>query len=340
MLDFSSFYGSFCNKYHIVCLISLVFIPTAVEANWYKDSQSHMGTLITVEFWYEGESSKAEKCGNDVFNEMRRIDTSLSPYKPDSELSAVNRSASSKAVKVSRELFSLLEKSLSMSRLSQGAFDITFASIGFKYDYRNNKKPSEKEIASLLPAINYRNIVLDSDARTVFFSHPNVKIDLGGIAKGYAVDNGVEILKNCGVKSGLVSAGGDSRVLGDRLGRPWMIGIKHPRKEKGVVTALPMVDSAFSTSGDYERYFVEDGVRYHHIINPKSGKSVKSTMSVTIIGDDAVTTDALSTTIFVMGASKGLLLIEKLADIDAVIIDTNGKMHYSSGLEPASSTTQ
>ena len=337
-MEISSYSEVFCKVLRFFTFLCLVSIPTIVQAQWYKESQTHMGTLISVEFWYEASISEAEKCGNAVFNEMRRIDSTLSPFKLDSELSAVNRKASSEAVKVGSELYSLLEKSLTMSQISRGAFDITFASIGFKYDYRNSKKPSEKVIASLLHAINYRNIILDPEYRTVHFTHKNVKIDLGGIAKGYAVDNGIEILKKCGIRHALITAGGDSRVIGDRVGRPWMIGIKQPRKAEGVVTVLPLVDSAFSTSGDYERYFIQDGVRYHHIINPKSGKSANTAMSVTIIGKDAVTTDALSTTIFVMGAKKGLALIETMVDIDAVIIDAQGKMHYSSGLEPANAT--
>jgi thiamine biosynthesis lipoprotein len=294
-----------------------------------------MGTLIVVEFWFEAKASEARACQAAVFSEMHRIDDELSPYKPESELTVVNSRAANQAVKISKELYVLLEKSLEMSRLSQGAFDISFASIGFRYDYRNSKKPSEKEISSLINAVNYRKIILDPGAQTVRFTDKKVKIDLGGIAKGYAVDNGIAILQKCGIRHALVSAGGDSRVIGDRGGRPWMIGIKHPRKADGVVTALPLVDSAFSTSGDYERYFIQDGVRYHHIINPKSGKSAKSVMSVTILGKDAVTTDALSTTVFIMGVEKGLALIETMADTDAVIIDAQGKMHFSSGLEPA-----
>lgn len=318
-----------------LCLFSL---PTVVLAQWYKESQSQMGTLIVVEFWLEAKDSEAKACQAAVFNEMRRIDEAFSPYKTGSELSRVNREAHHHAVKISKELYVLLEKSLAMSRLSQGAFDISFASIGFRYDYRNSKKPSEKEISSLIKSINYRKIILDAGTQTVRFTDKKVKIDLGGIAKGYAVDNGIAILEKCGIRHALVSAGGDSRVIGDRGDRPWMIGIKHPRKAKGVVTALPLVDSAFSTSGDYERFFIQDGVRYHHIINPKSGKSAKSVMSVTIIGPDAVTTDALSTTVFVMGIEKGLALIESMSDTDAVIIDVRGKMHFTSGLEAAGET--
>ena len=327
--DVSTLYRTFS----FLCLISL---PGIIQAQWYKESQSHMGTLIGVEFWYEKNAADAKACQAAVFKEMRRIDEALSPYKTESELSRVNQSASSQKVKISAELYELIEKSLKMSQLSEGAFDISFASIGFRYDYRKSKKPSEKEISSLLNAVNYRKIVLNPESQTVRFTDNKVKIDLGGIAKGYAVDNGIEILQKCGISHALVSAGGDSRVIGDRGGRPWMIGIKHPRKSEGVVTALPLVDSAFSTSGDYERYFIQDGVRYHHIIDPNNGKSAKSSMSVTILGKDAVTTDALSTTVFVMGVEKGLALIESMPDTDAVIIDIQGKMHFSSGLEAAS----
>lgn len=326
-------------NYRIVVqtLLLLVILTPSVHAEWFKYHESIMTTRIYVEFWADNKS-KADTCAKKIMEEMHRIDAEMSPYRKDSLLYKVNMEAFQHPVKITPELYSILEKSIKVSELSKGAFDITFASIGFKYDYRNSKIPSEKEIASLLPAINFRNIVLDEESRTVYFTHNNVKIDLGGIAKGYAVDNGIHILKSCDIKHGLVTAGGDSRVIGDRRGRPWMIGIKQPRKADGVVTVLPLIDEAFSTSGDYERYFIKDGVRYHHIINPKDGKSAKAVMSVTIIGKDSVTTDSLSTTIFVMGPQRGLALVESIADTDAVIIDAQGKMFFSSGLEPAKST--
>jgi len=311
----------------------MLLLPAVATAEWYKQEQAIMGTRIAVEFWDE-DKAHAAQCAEKVFSEMRRIDALMSPYKPDSELSHINQQAANGAIQVSQEMFNLLRKSLQMSQLSNGAFDITFSSVGHMYDYRQGIKPSDEEIQKSLPSINYRHVLLDETNRSVRFAQSGVRIDLGGIAKGYAVDNGIAILAGCGIKGGLVSAGGDSRILGDRGNRPWMMGVRHPRKKDAVAVMLPLSNTAISTSGDYERFFIEDGKRYHHIISPSTGKSVSTTWSATVIGPDATTTDALSTTLFVLGPEKGLQLIDSLAEVDAVIIDAQGQMYYSAGLMP------
>ena len=164
------------------------------------------------------------------------------------------------------------------------------------------------------------------------FSRHGVRIDLGGIGKGYAVDNCIALLKKRGITHALVTAGGDSRVLGDREGRPWMVGIRDPRRKDNVVAVIPLINSAISTSGDYERYFEVNGVRYHHIINPKTGKSAMGVHSATVIGPDATTTDGLTKPVFILGPEKGMKLIESIPGVDAVVIDAEGRMFYSSGL--------
>jgi thiamine biosynthesis lipoprotein len=319
-------------KYPALISLLLVLI-SPVKAEWYKESQGIMGTPINVELWSHSESL-AKSCTRKVMDEMRRIDALMSPYKPESELAIINSKAYQQDIKISQELFRLIERSIVLSELSEGAFDITFASIGYQYDYRKKQKPSDQQIQAQLDRINYRHIKLDKSRSTIRFAREGVRIDLGGIAKGYAVDNGIRILKECGIKRALVSAGGDSRILGDRKGRPWMTGIRDPRRKDESVVIIPLSDTAMSTSGDYERYFIKDGVRYHHILSPKTGKSVKETRSVTVLGPDAVTTDGLSTTLFVLGPDKGLALAERLEGIDAVIIDAKGRIHYSSGLMP------
>lgn len=308
---------------------------TPVQAEWYQENQAIMGTRISVELWHD-DPVTAKQCEEAVFTEMHRIDALMSPYKEDSQLAKINREASQQPVKVSPELYRLIEQSQKISELSNGAFDITFASVGYLYDYRERIKPSEDEIKKRLEAIDYRHIVLNPSDQSVEFNSPGVRIDLGGIAKGYAVDNGIRILQRCGVRHGLVSAGGDSRIIGDKRGRPWMMGIQHPRKKPGVAVALPLSDTAISTSGDYERYFDEDGQRHHHIISPSTGKSASGIISASVIGPEAISTDALSTTVFILGTDKGLALIEKLPAFDAIIIDAQGKMHYSSGFQTPS----
>lgn len=290
-----------------------------------------MGTAIRAELWHE-EPAMGEAALDAVMEEMHRIDRAMSPFKPQSQLSRLNREGAKAPVPVSDEMFELVARSIEFSKLSDGAFDITFASVGCMFDYRNGIKPTAEQIAAALPGINYRHLRLDRRRRTIQFAREGVQIDLGGIAKGHAVDQCVALLEARGVKEALVMAGGDSRVLGDRRGRPWMIGIRDPRRKDAMVATMPLVDAAISTSGDYERYFEADGVRYHHILDPRTGASPTGVRSVTIIGPDATTTEGISKSVFIMGSERGIRFVESLPGIDAVIIDGDGKMHYSAGL--------
>lgn len=319
-------------------IVFLLLLSQSLAAHWYSDSQDIMGTRVSVTLWHE-DKAKGEAAVQAVMAEMHRIDAQYSPYIASSQLSRVNRLApkasAKKPLKISPELTDIIDKSLYYSRLSEGAFDITFASLGRYYDYRAKLTPSARQAEDLLPAINYKLVKLDKKANTLHFEHPRLYIDLGGVAKGYAVDRGVAILQEHGVKHANISAGGDSRVLGDRLGRPWLIGIKDPRAEDGVAIKLPLIDCAISTSGDYERYFIDsNGERVHHILNPRTGKSSRGIASVSVIGPRGFDTDPLSTTIFVLGVEQGLALIAKMPAFDAIIITTTGKVHYSAGLAP------
>lgn len=311
-----------------LCLL----LPLSAAADWHREEAPIMGTLITVELWH-ADAAQGQALTAAVMDEMHRIDNLMSSWKPDSELSRVNARAAQGPVTVSRELLGLVSSALAFSVVTGGAFDITYASAGRYYDYRNGIKPTAAQLEQALPAIDYRHVRVDTADSTIVFTHPGVHIDLGGIAKGYAVDRSIAILHQAGVGNALVSAGGDTRVIGERWGRAWKVGIRDPRKRDGVVTMIPLKDLAISTSGDYERYFEEDGVRYHHILNPGTGQSTSAVHSASIIGSNATTTDALSTSIFVMGVEKGLQLIDSLPDTEAVIIDNQGRMHYSAGLD-------
>lgn len=319
-------------RFVLFCLLTITALPAPAE--WYSREEAIMGTAVRVELWH-GDATAARAAMSAVMDEMHRIDASMSPYKPDSELSRINREAAHKPVTISQEMFDLLTRSIEFSKLSGGAFDITFSSVGYLYDYREHVKPSDQQIAQALPGINYRHLQLDPKTRTIHFARPGVRIDLGGIAKGYAVDNCIAILKGRDIRNAIVTAGGDSRMLGDRRGRPWNVGIRDPRRRGDVAAVLPLADVAISTSGDYERYFEEDGVRYHHIINPKTGKSATGVRSVTIIGPDGITTEGLTKSVFVKGPQAGMRLIESLKGVDAIIIDDAGRMLYSPGLRDA-----
>lgn len=317
--------------YWFLALLGLI-IQTASFAEWQSQEDAIMGTSVSVQVWHSDPQLGRNLTG-DVLAEFRRIERLMSPYIEASELSLLNREAAQKPIKISAELFDLLELSRDFSELTQGAFDITFASVGHHYDYRKGVVPSSDEIQRNLKKIDYRQLQLNPDDRSVRYTEPGVRIDLGGIAKGYAVDRGISLLKNNGIEHALITAGGDSRLLGDHRGRPWHIGVRDPRKPKDMVALLPLVDTAVSTSGDYERYFEQDGVRHHHIISPSTGRSASEVQSVTIIGPNATRTDALSTSVFVLGRTDGLKLIDRLADVEAVVIDAQGLMHYSSGLQ-------
>jgi len=302
-----------------------------VYANWHKHSFDVMGTQAKVELW-EPDEQRANKLIQSVVDEMNRIDQLMSPYIESSQLSQLNKLAGEQAVKVSHELFDVIKQSVYFSTLSDGAFDITFASVGFYYDYRDNKFPSDAIIENTKPLINYQSLVLDDTHNTIAFKKSGVKVDLGGIAKGYAVDKCIELLKKADVSHAFVQAGGDSRLLGDKRGRLWSIGIQHPRQKNKVLTQLPAENVAISTSGDYERFFIHNDERIHHIIDPSTGRSSKQSISVTVIANDSITADALSTSVFVLGAEKGLALINSLDDVSAIIINNNGKLFYSSDL--------
>ena len=293
-----------------------------------------MGTSIKVEIWHE-EQKQAIRASDEVFDEMRRIEGLMSPLIVGSELSKINLLAATRPVQLSVELYQLLQISKQISDISGGIFDVSFSSVGYLYDFRQGKRPTDQQIGQLVSKIDYRAIILNNKTRTVSFGHTGMKLDLGGIAKGYAVDRGIEILKGNGVQHAIVTAGGDSRVLGDHRGRDWMVGIQAPRNRTTVATAVPLSDAAISTSGDYERFFIDKGIRFHHIINPKTGDSARALQSASVIGPEATMTDALSTTVFILGVKRGLALIESLKGYDAILIDQHSKLHFSSGLQSA-----
>jgi thiamine biosynthesis lipoprotein len=312
-------------------LVSLTSLPAWAE--WHERTEAIMGTRIYVEVWSE-DATKGEAGIDAVMADMRRIDMLMSHYKPESQLSQINARAAQEPVQVDPELFDLIKLSTHYSIITEGAFDITYASVGHLYDFPHHVKPTEAQIVAALPGVNWRNMLLDPEHHTVRFEHQGMRIDLGGIGKGYAVDHSIGILQARGFQHALVTAGGDSRIIGDRMGRPWVIGIRNPDDKDKVVTRIPIVNSAMSTSGDYERFFDEGGVRYHHIIDPRTGHSASKVRSATILGPTATETDGMSKTAFVLGPEKALEIINRLPRYDAIFVTPEGKILYSNGLAP------
>jgi thiamine biosynthesis lipoprotein len=309
--------------------VMLVALPA--RAGWVGDAIDLMGTRVSVELWADDEVRGRELVA-EVIREYRRFDDAMSTYKPTSEISDVNARAADAPMVIGDELFGLVERSVALSAASGGAFDITYDSVGYLYDFRAHQRPTDAQIEERLGAVDYRHIVLDPAKRTIFFKTKGVRINLGGIAKGYVVEHAAAMLRARGVEHALLNAGGDTRVIGDRRGQPWVVGIRHPRVADQVVTRLPLVDEAISTSGDYERYFEENGQRYHHILNPATGRPTQGILTVTVIGPDGTMTDGLDTAIFVLGAEKGLELIESYPEYETIIVDATGKVFYSKGL--------
>ncbi|MGI9247502.1 MAG: FAD:protein FMN transferase [Woeseiaceae bacterium] len=317
----------------------LLLTPGATTlAEWVGDTRPLMGTEVSVYLWND-DTEMGQLALEEVFVEAVRIDRLMSTYKEDSEISTINRLAAKGPVAAGEELFQLIQRSHDISVLTLGAFDITFDSVGRHYDFRARERPDSETVQAERENIDYRYVRLDKAAGTVMFLKKGVRINLGGIAKGYVVERGVDILANRGVQNAIVTAGGDSRLLGDRRGRPWMVGIRDPRNEDQVAISVPLADEAISTSGDYERFFDEDGVRYHHIIQPSTGTPASGVHSATVFGPDAVITDALSTSVFVLGVDQGLTLIGTLPDYESIVIDSDGRVYYSDGLQqPAEKT--
>ncbi|MCG8392239.1 MAG: FAD:protein FMN transferase [Pseudomonadales bacterium] len=315
---------------HASVLLATFFLLLSLplHADWQQHDWDVMGTRASVTLWSEQD---ATPLFHKLEQEMERLNRLLSPWVESSELARLNREAHHSPQPVSAEFYHLLEQSLAYYQLTDGAFDITFASAGHLYDYREGKAPDAKTLEDATRHIGANRIELLPDNR-VRFSDTGTRIDLGGIAKGYAIDRGIALLKDNGIEHAWLSLGGDSYVLGDHRGRPWEVGIQHPRNRQDIAMRLPMADLAMSTSGDYQRYFIQDGRRIHHILSPTTGKSVDGLASVTVLCDNSIDADALSTSVFVLGVEKGLALINRLPDTSAIIIDRDGNVFYSEDL--------
>lgn len=271
--------------------------------------------------------------------EIRRLEALMTTWRPESELSRINAAAGKKAIQVSPETLSVIQKSIWTSKQSEGVFDITFEAMHglwkFDEDLEDNI-PSASAVSAARALIDYRKIKVDPDKSTVMLEKPGMRMSLGGIAKGYAVDAAARVLEQAGLPSFFAQAGGDLYVKGRKPdGSPWRTGVRDPRgkSESDVFASLEVEDHAFSTAGDYERSFIKDGKRYHHIIDPRTGSPAAASRSVTIWAKDAFTADAIDDAVFILGPEKGLKLVESIDDCGAVIVDERNKLWISDRLK-------
>lgn len=266
---------------------------------------------------------------NKAIDEIVRIENIISEWRPHTEVSKVNHHAGLKPVKVSSELIALTKTALYFSEITKGAFDISVISMDkiWKFDGSMTKLPTAGQIRNAIRLINYKDIIIDEKAQTIFLKKKGMKIGFGSIGKGYAADRAKQVLQSFGVTSGIVDASGDMSVFGQQSnGKPWNIGINHPANDSGLADILPLRHASVTTSGDYEKYALINGIRYGHIINPATGYPSQGTISVSVIGEKATVANGLSTSIMVLGAKKGLSLLEQFPGYACLIIAQNGKI--------------
>ena len=297
-----------------------------------KRTQFIMGTLIEITV-LETDKNLAQKAISKSFEEMSRLENIMSTHRHDSELSKLNISASSKKrIPASPDLLEVIQRGIHWGKLSNGAMDISIgpAIALWKFDAESPTLPNPQELISASDLVDYREISIEGSS--IGLKQTGMSLHLGAIAKGYAVDRAVEILKFFGINSGIVNAGGDLMAFGSKKGiTPWRIGIQHPRKPEEMIVSLALKDKAVATSGDYQKYFILDETRYHHILNPEDGWPSSEAISATVIADTVTDADALSTALFILGAEKGLRLINSLEGVEGMIFSNLESASFSSG---------
>jgi FAD:protein FMN transferase len=294
-----------------------------------------MGSPVTITAWTADEVA-ADKAIAAAFAEFDRLDALLSVWKPGSDVLRMNEAAGNAPVTVSQDTIAVLEAARQVSEWTSGKFDVTFGALSdvWKFDHdQDNSVPTRAAIAARLPLIDYRALGVDRTTRTALVARAGMRVHLGGIGKGYAVDRAVAMLRAAGVRDFLLQAGGDLYASGRHGDQPWRLGIQDPRGGGGEhFASLEVRDATFSTSGDYERFFVKDGVRFHHLLDPDSGEPARGCMSVTIVAASAMHADGLSTGVFILGPDEGMALVERLPDVEAVIVTAAKEIRMSSGL--------
>ncbi len=295
--------------------------------------QMLMGTLVSISI-SNTDSEKANRSADLAFQEIRRIEQIMSTYLPESEISLINRSSGKDWRSVHPEILFVIQEALDYSRLSNGAFDITFKPLTRLWNFEPESRPPDpKAVRELLNLVDFRSVLIDKEER-VLLKKPGMAIGLGGIAKGYAVDRAMAVLEDQGIMNAIINAGGDLRAIGRRskTGR-WRVGIQDPRNRDAVIETIHVPDGAVATSGDYEKYFIDKGIRYHHILDPRTGFPARGCRSVTVICPTAMMADAMATAIFVLGPEKGMDLIQRLPDLEGMIVNDEGEIIKSAGFE-------
>lgn len=317
----------------IIALIIFIVVRRGAPGRYFNYTELLMDTDVTLQIFCRnpGEGEGAQRA---LFDEMERLERLLSYSDPGSEVAAINRAAGGGPVPVSPETAEVVREALACGSLSGGAFDPTIAPLLELWGFHggDHRVPGAAEIEEARAAVDYRRVEIEG--HSVHLPRAGMALDLGGIAKGYIIDRGMDLLTRSGFSHALINAGGDVGIAGPKAdGSPWRVGIRHPR-EGDLIAVIPLDRrGAVVTSGDYERFFEADGVRYHHILDPGTGSPARALVSVTVVAPTAVQADALSTALFVLGPQRALDLVESLPGVEAVLITPQGELLISSGLQ-------
>jgi len=312
----------------LVLLAALALVKRGGREAELREGRILLGTLVEIQV------PRGDRAARDAvtaaFAEMARIEALMSPHRPDSDVARL--SAAEESLEVAPDTAEVFALGLDVAARSAGAFDLTLGRLKALWDLEgdNPRVPDDAEIAAALEGIGPGALRLDG--RWVSKARPDLAVDLGGIAKGYAIDRAIAVLAGAGIEQASVNAGGDLRLLGSRGARPWRIGIRHPRSAEELLATLELSGRAVVTSGDYERFFEVDGRRYHHIFDPRSGYPASACQSVTLVADSAMLADALATAVFVLGPEEGLALLAEFAGVEALIVAADGATHATPGL--------
>ena len=309
-------------------------VPTGQESAVVTRAQMQMGTLVKITAVARSEAV-AQAAATAGFAEIRRLEELLSTWIPTSELSRVNAAAGVLPVHVRLETLTVVQRSVQAAEMTDGGFNIAIGPAVDAWRVTEGQRiPTEAELDALRPLVDLQAVHVDVQEQTIFLEKTGMRIDVGGIGKGYAADQAVDALRRAGAVAGVVALSGDIKTFG-RLpgGKMFPVGIQHPRQDGAVLAWIDLQDEAISTAGDYERFFERDGVRYHHILDPRTLHPARSCQSVTVIAREGIWADGLDTGIFVMGAELGMRLVEALPDVEAIIVDAEGRLLVSSGLK-------
>lgn len=298
-----------------------------------QKTETIMGTQVSITVVAPA-AEEGERAIDAAMAEIRRFDAMMSLYKDTSEITMVNLAAGKGPVKVSSEMIEVVEHAAKISELSGGVFDVTIGPLIVLWQMRlkEGKVPSDEEIAGVRPLVNYRNIIVDRKASTLFLKKKGMVMDLGGM-KGYITDRVADLMKQRGINNALIALAGDIWALGHREdGNPWRVGVQHPREKDRTLTVLELNDKYVCTSGDYERFVIREKKRYHHIIDPRTGKPSTGVISVTLIGTQGAVIDPLTKVPFILGSEEGMKIVRKLG-VEAIIVDDEGKVASTEGIK-------